>query len=59
MIVLGYIVPLLTILGALELDQDFWGNGYLAKAAGLIGGVWLKYWVEVRVELSVLGLFEA
>lgn len=56
---MGYVLPLLAVTGALELDRDLWGNGYLAKAAGHIAGAWLKYWVEIGAVLSTVGLFEA
>ncbi|XP_042513241.1 probable polyamine transporter At3g13620 [Macadamia integrifolia] len=57
--IIGYLVPLLAATGALELEQDKWGDGYLADAAGMIVGKWLKYWVEVGAALSAIGLFEA
>lgn len=57
--VLGYVLPLLAVTGALELDRELWGDGYLAKAAGLIAGAGLKYWVEIGAVLSTVGLFEA
>jgi len=44
---------------ALELDRGLWSDGYLAEAAGLIAGAWLKYWVEIGAVLSTVGLFEA
>ncbi|GLJ05037.1 hypothetical protein SUGI_0009830 [Cryptomeria japonica] len=55
----GYIVPLLAATGALELNQKLWNGGYLADAAGQIGGSWLKYWVEIGAVLSTVGMFEA
>ncbi|GLJ12861.1 hypothetical protein SUGI_0199380 [Cryptomeria japonica] len=56
---LGYILPLMAATGALELKRGFWTDGYLADAAGLIAGSWLKYWVELGAVLSTVGLFEA
>jgi len=50
---------LLAITGALELDRELWSDGYLADAAELIAGAWLKYWVEIGAVLSTVGLFEA
>ncbi|XP_057824550.1 probable polyamine transporter At3g13620 [Cryptomeria japonica] len=55
----GYILPLLAGTGALELNRDLWTDGYLAEAAGLIAGSWLKYWIELGAVLSTVGLFEA
>uniref|UniRef100_A0A0C9RLR7 TSA: Wollemia nobilis Ref_Wollemi_Transcript_12034_1921 transcribed RNA sequence n=1 Tax=Wollemia nobilis TaxID=56998 RepID=A0A0C9RLR7_9CONI len=56
---LGYIVPLLAATGALPLDRGLWSDGFLADAAGLIAGAWLKYWIELGAVLSTVGLFEA
>lgn len=56
---LGYIMPLLAATGAIPLDQEDWVNGYLANAAGIIAGKWLKIWVEIGALLSVIGLFQA
>ncbi|KAH7532302.1 probable polyamine transporter At3g13620 [Ziziphus jujuba] len=56
---LGYILPLLAATGAIPLDQVEWTNGYLANAAGIIVGKWLKIWVEIGALLSVIGLFQA
>ncbi|MCL7048381.1 hypothetical protein MKW94_011747 [Papaver nudicaule] len=55
----AYLIPLIAILGSQELTQNEWGNGYLAKAAGLIAGPWLMYWVKIGSVLSNVGLFEA
>ncbi|XP_077225280.1 amino acid permease family protein [Tasmannia lanceolata] len=56
---LGYLIPLLSGTGALNVDQARWTDGFLADAAGMIAGKWLKYWVEVGSVLSAIGLFEA
>ncbi|XXG56356.1 hypothetical protein AAC387_Pa03g3782 [Persea americana] len=56
---LGYLIPLLAGTGALDVGQEKWTDGFLADAAGMIAGDWLKYWVEVASVLSVVGLFEA
>ncbi|KAK9126316.1 hypothetical protein Scep_015162 [Stephania cephalantha] len=56
---LGYLIPLFAGIGALELKQSDWEDGYLANAAGMIGGKWLKIWVEVGAVLSAIGLYEA
>ncbi|XP_068652388.1 probable polyamine transporter At3g13620 [Aristolochia californica] len=55
----GYLIPLLSGTGALSVDQSRWSDGFLADAAGMIAGNWLKYWVEVGSVLSAVGLFEA
>ncbi|PIA53892.1 hypothetical protein AQUCO_00900458v1 [Aquilegia coerulea] len=56
---LGYLIPLLSIIGSLTVDQNKWDDGFLADAAGMIAGNWLKFWVEVGAVLSAIGLFEA
>ncbi|RWR77667.1 Amino acid/polyamine transporter I [Cinnamomum micranthum f. kanehirae] len=56
---LGYLIPLLAGIGALDVGQEQWTDGFLADAAGMIAGKWLKYWVSVASVLSVVGLFEA
>ncbi|KAL5726406.1 hypothetical protein ACHQM5_009452 [Ranunculus cassubicifolius] len=57
--IICYLAPLIAVLGALPLEQESWGNGYLAIAAGKIAGNWLKVWIEVGAVLSAIGLFEA
>ncbi|KAL5563530.1 hypothetical protein UlMin_033277 [Ulmus minor] len=56
---LGYLIPLLAATGAIPLDQEDWEDGYLAKAAEIIAGKWLKIWIEIGSVLSVIGLYEA
>ncbi|KAF5205442.1 Polyamine transporter rmv1 [Thalictrum thalictroides] len=56
---LGYLIPFIAIVGSLNVDQNKWDDGLLADAAGMIGGKWLKFWVEIGVVLSAIGLFEA
>uniref|UniRef100_A0A0E0GMV2 Amino acid permease/ SLC12A domain-containing protein n=1 Tax=Oryza nivara TaxID=4536 RepID=A0A0E0GMV2_ORYNI len=46
-------------VGATDAPPEAWENGYLADAAGIIGGRWLKYWTEAGSVLSSVGLFEA
>lgn len=54
-----YIFPLLAGTGAVELDRTKWEDGYLADLGLVIGGVQLKWWIEVAAALSNMGLFEA
>ncbi|RZC86407.1 hypothetical protein C5167_030487 [Papaver somniferum] len=56
---LGYLIPLLATIGALELKQEDWEDSYLTTAAGMIGGSWLGTWVALGSVLSGVGLFEA
>ncbi|KAH6765852.1 Amino acid permease family protein [Perilla frutescens var. hirtella] len=56
---LGYIIPLVAVAGAVEVDQALWETGFMADAARMISGKWLKIWIEIGAVLSSIGLFEA
>ncbi|KAL8106101.1 hypothetical protein AgCh_029774 [Apium graveolens] len=56
---LAYIIPLMAVIGAVNLDQTEWESGYMAIAARTISGQWLKYWIEIGAVLSGFGSFEA
>ncbi|KAG2551637.1 hypothetical protein PVAP13_9KG408732 [Panicum virgatum] len=56
---LGYLLPLMAATGAVDAPPEAWGDGYFADAAGLIGGEWLKYWMEVGAAVSSVGLYSA
>lgn len=56
---LGYIIPLVAVTGAVEVDQSLWEAGFMADAARIISGQWLKLWIEIGAVLSSVGLFEA
>nr|GEX76751.1 probable polyamine transporter At3g13620 [Tanacetum cinerariifolium] len=55
----GYIVPLMAVTGAIELDQNQWDTGYMAVAAETIGGKWLKILINIGAVLSAMGLYLA
>ncbi|MED6107657.1 hypothetical protein PIB30_016100 [Stylosanthes scabra] len=55
----SYIIPLFAVIGAVSVDQGQWETGFLAQAAEIIAGKWLKIWMEVGAVLSSVGLFEA
>ncbi|MED6138506.1 hypothetical protein PIB30_074826 [Stylosanthes scabra] len=55
----SYIIPLFAVIGAVSVDQSQWETGFLAQAAEIIAGKWLKIWMEVGAVLSSVGLFEA
>ncbi|CAD6203800.1 unnamed protein product [Miscanthus lutarioriparius] len=59
LIAASYLLPLMAATGATDAPPDTWANGYLADAAGIIGGPWLKYWIEAGAVLSSVGMFEA
>ncbi|KAL5542712.1 hypothetical protein UlMin_010422 [Ulmus minor] len=56
---LAYLLPLFAVIGAVSVDQSRWGNGFHAEAAQIIGGKWLKIWLEIGAVLSAIGLFQA
>uniref|UniRef100_A0A0D6R609 Amino acid permease/ SLC12A domain-containing protein n=1 Tax=Araucaria cunninghamii TaxID=56994 RepID=A0A0D6R609_ARACU len=59
MVVLSYFVPLLAGTGAVELDRSQWEDGYFAVIAKMVGGVWLRWWMEAAAAVSNMGMFEA
>ncbi|XP_057811487.1 probable polyamine transporter At3g19553 [Salvia miltiorrhiza] len=58
-VVCSYLVPLLAGTGAVETDSSEWSDGYFAQIGMLIGGSWLKWWIQAAAALSNMGLFEA
>ncbi|XP_021891168.1 probable polyamine transporter At3g13620 [Carica papaya] len=56
---LAYLIPLFAVIGAVSVDQTEWESGFHAIAADMLGGKWLKIWVEVGAVLSGIGLYEA
>lgn len=56
---LAYIIPLMAATGAISVDQNEWQTGFMANAAEIISGKWLKLWIEIGAVLSGIGLFEA
>ncbi|KAH0880280.1 hypothetical protein HID58_067674 [Brassica napus] len=61
LLVMGsYLIPLTAGTGALsESSSGEWSDGYFAEVGMLIGGVWLKGWIQAAAAMSNLGLFEA
>lgn len=58
-VVSSYLIPLLAGTGALNSPSSEWTDGYFAEVGMLIGGVWLKWWIQAASAMSNLGLFEA
>lgn len=56
---LAYLIPLMAATGAIPLDQEDRVDGYFADVVQIIGGNWLKVWMEVGAVLSTIGLYEA
>ncbi|KAG5398249.1 hypothetical protein IGI04_020063, partial [Brassica rapa subsp. trilocularis] len=61
LLVMGsYLIPLMAGTGALsESSSGEWSDGYFAEVGMLIGGVWLKGWIQAAAAMSNLGFFEA
>ncbi|KAE8702221.1 putative polyamine transporter [Hibiscus syriacus] len=59
LVVLSYLIPLLAGTGSLRSSHSEWIDGYFAEVGMLIGGFWLKWWVQAAAAMSNLGLFEA
>ncbi|XWS62987.1 hypothetical protein CRYUN_Cryun06bG0058100 [Craigia yunnanensis] len=59
LVVSSYLIPLLAGTGALDSSSSEWTDGYFAEVGMLIGGFWLKWWIQAAAAMSNLGLFEA
>lgn len=59
LVVSGYFFPLLIGTGAVKLDMEQWTDGYFSDIAKMIGGVWLRVWLQVASALSNMGMFVA
>ncbi|KAL6500919.1 hypothetical protein OROHE_025116 [Orobanche hederae] len=61
LVVLSYFFPLLigTGAGAVPLDRELWTDGYFSDIAKILGGVWLRFWVQGASALSNMGMFMA
>lgn len=59
LVVSSYLIPLLAGTGGLMSPSSEWSDGYFAEVGMLIGGFWLKWWIQAASAMSNLGLFEA
>lgn len=59
LVVSSYVIPLLSGTGALSSNPSEWSDGYFVEVGMLIGGSWLKWWIQAAAAISNLGLFEA
>ncbi|KAK6159605.1 hypothetical protein DH2020_006919 [Rehmannia glutinosa] len=61
LVVLSYFFPLLIGTGAntVPLDRTLWSDGYFSDIAKILGGVWLRFWVQGASALSNMGMFVA
>ncbi|KAK7280595.1 hypothetical protein RJT34_25660 [Clitoria ternatea] len=59
LVVFGYFFPLLVGTGAIPVNRELWSDGYFSEVARVIGGVWLRTWVQAASALSNMGMFVA
>ncbi|KAF5183983.1 Polyamine transporter put1 [Thalictrum thalictroides] len=59
LVVVSYLIPLMAGIGALDTAGAEWTDGYFAEVGMLIGGFWLKWWIQAAAAMSNMGLFEA
>ncbi|KAK7386823.1 hypothetical protein VNO78_27160 [Psophocarpus tetragonolobus] len=59
LVVLGYFFPLLIGTGAVPLNRELWTDGYFSDIAKIIGGVWLRWWLQAAAAMSNMGMFVA
>ncbi|KAL0356556.1 UNVERIFIED_CONTAM: putative polyamine transporter [Sesamum calycinum] len=59
LVVLGYFFPLSIGTGAVPLNRDEWRDGYFSDVGKIIGGVWLRFWIQVASAVSNMGMFVA
>lgn len=59
LVVLGYFFPLLIGTGAVPLDRELWTDGYFSDIAKMLGGVWLRWWIQAAAAMSNMGMFVA
>lgn len=61
-VTLGYLLPLMVVIGATDSSPDDWVDGYMATGASELGGVagpWLGTWVVCAAGISNIALFQA
>ncbi|KAE9614553.1 hypothetical protein Lal_00012315 [Lupinus albus] len=59
LVIVGYFFPLLIGTGAVPLDQKLWTDGYFSDIAMIVGGVWLRWWLQAAAAMSNMGMFVA
>ncbi|KAJ4829547.1 hypothetical protein Tsubulata_017155 [Turnera subulata] len=59
LVVFGYFFPLLIGTGAVPLNREVWSDGYFSDIAKILGGVWLRSWIQGASALSNMGMFVA
>ncbi|WOL00995.1 putative polyamine transporter [Canna indica] len=57
LVIVGYLYPLLAGTGAIPLDRESWTDGYFFDVAKILGGVWLRWWLQGASALSNMSMF--
>ncbi|XP_027085487.1 probable polyamine transporter At1g31830 isoform X1 [Coffea arabica] len=59
LVVVSYFIPLLVGTGAVPLQRDEWTDGYFSDIAKMLGGAWLRWWIQAAAAMSNMGMFVA
>ncbi|XP_049415497.1 probable polyamine transporter At1g31830 [Solanum stenotomum] len=59
LVVLSYFFPLLIGTRAVPLERDLWTDGYFSDIGKILGGVWLRVWIQGAAATSNMGMFVA
>ncbi|KAG4954529.1 hypothetical protein JHK87_040123 [Glycine soja] len=51
--------PLLVATGDVPLNRELWTDGYFSIIAEIVGGVWLRWWLQVAAAMSNMEMFVA
>jgi len=58
-VVLGYFSPILVATGVVPLNKELWTNGYVSIIVDIVGGVWLRWWLQAATAMSNMEMFVA
>ncbi|KAE8687029.1 Polyamine transporter PUT1 [Hibiscus syriacus] len=59
LVIFGYFFPLLVGTGVVPLNRELWTDGYFSDIGQMLGGVWLRTWIQAAAALSNMGMFLA
>ncbi|KAG5122189.1 hypothetical protein JHK84_040529 [Glycine max] len=51
--------PLLVATGDVPLNRELWTDGYFSIIVEIVGGVWLRWWLQVAAAMSNMEMFVA
>lgn len=58
-VIVAYLFPILTGTGSIPLEQKLWTDGYFSDVAKILGGGWLRWWINAAAASSNMGMFVA